>query len=218
MLGRGTLFISLLNFVEMARTRGGTATNIPAFLDRVGVRWSALTLSPRMVVSREKQYRLDPWRDEIYLPHLLRAPGVHGKPGNLARRIQQPKIRNQIVAEWEKIAAGLAADFLEARRRNRTGDLTLDGFWDIPPELGTSTIFATTLQRLVRSSLKLERHQIDDLLHTCIPVAFCDVVFLDRKTKNLLKGMQTHAKVFYAGELEEALSYLERLWPSMATQ
>lgn len=217
-LERGTLLISILNFMEMARAKGATAKSIAAFLDAVGGRWAAITTTPGTVVSREREYRLDPWRDEVNLPVLLRAPGVQWRPANLARRMQEPLLAAQTLPGWERIAASLAADFEVARRRVRAGDLKLDGFWDIPSELGTHVVFATVLQRLVRGSLNLERHQIDDLLHTCIPVTYCDVVFLDRKTKTLLEGMETRAKVFYAGELEEALAYLEGRWPPFDTQ
>jgi hypothetical protein len=216
-LSRGTLLISILNFMEIARAKGATAASIAAFLDTVGGRWAAITTTPGTVVSREKEHRLDAWRDEVNLPVLLRAPGVQWKPANLARRLQESRAV-QTLAECEKAAAGIAADFEVARKRVRAGDLKLDGFWDIPSEVGTHAVFATVLQRLVRGSLNLERHQIDDLLHTCIPVTYCDVAFLDRKTKTLLEGMETRAKVFYAGELEEALADLEGRWPPFAME
>ena len=66
------------------------------------------------------------------------------------------------------------------------------------------------VQRYARGSLKIERHQIDDLLHTVVPVIHADVVFLDGPTKReLLKGLNTRAKVFCKGELEAAFQHLE---------
>ncbi len=59
--------------------------------------------------------------------------------------------------------------------------------------------------------MKLDRNQIDDLLHTFVPVAHADVVFLDAKTKKLLERMNTRANVFSRPQLEAALQHLEAL-------
>ena len=84
----------------------------------------------------------------------------------------------------------IAADGSAARVAVRKGDLRLDGTNDLPAVLDTESVFATLIQRYVRGSLKIERHQIDDLLHAVVPIVRADVVFLDGPTKReLLKGL-----------------------------
>jgi hypothetical protein len=80
----------------------------------------------------------------------------------------------------------------------------------VPDVLDAHGMFATVIQRYACGSLTTERNQVDDLLHTIIPAAYADVVFLDGPTKReLLKGLNTRARVFCRGELEKAFQYLE---------
>lgn len=214
-LSRGTLLLSMLNLLETARAKGRTAKSIAAFLDSVGPRWAPVALSSRYVEEREDAGVEFPWRDEVNMPVLLRAPRVAWRPGALVRRLQEPWAADA-VRKWEdQEVADVAAMLDVARTRHLDGSLKLDRTSDVPARLDTRAVFATVVQRLIRKSVKLQRHNIEDFLHTCVPVTHCDVVFLDGPTKHqLLERMDTPAKVFSRTEVQEALVYLEKGWPT----
>ena len=72
------------------------------------------------------------------------------------------------------------------------------------------------LTPVVRASPATTARDGEDFLHTCVPVAHADAVFLDGKTKRaLLERMGTPAKVFSASEVNEALEFLDRYPPSV---
>jgi hypothetical protein len=64
-------------------------------------------------------------------------------------------------------------------------------YLDVPAKLDTRAVFATITQRVVRKDVKLERHNIEDFLHTCVPVAHADAAFLDGKTDGP-RRLQSH--------------------------
>jgi hypothetical protein len=135
---------------------------------------------------------------------LLRAPRVSWRPGALVHRLQEPWAADA-VQKWEEQEVGAVAAMLDIARARH-----LDRTSDVPAELDTRAVFATVIQRLVRKSVKLERHNIEDFLHTCVPVVHCDAVFLDGPTKRqFLERMNTPAKVFLRSEIDEALTFLE---------
>jgi len=207
-LERGTLLFSFMNLLEIARNRGASVKNIISFLDGVGSHWALISLSSSAVGRRERAGELDPWRAE-YMLDWLHAPGVGGKLSGLVRRTQEPWAMRE-VNFWEKQeAAEISAMIAIARQRVRTGNMALDRTSEIPDVLDPRGIFETVIQRLTRGSLNLVRNQIDDLFHMIVPVAHADVVFLDSKTKKLLEGMATRAKVFSKSEIEAAFQYLE---------
>ena len=213
-LGRGTLMVSMLNMLETARMSGTSVESIASFLDEVGSNWAPIVLSSGAVRRRERDGILFPWRDELNMPVLLVAPRVQWKPGVLVRRLQEPWAAD-VLAKWEDTEVGDLSRLLkDARDRYRAGTLKLDRTNDIPDHLDTRSVFGTIIQRFVRGSGKLGRNNIEDLLHTCVPVAHADVVFLDGPTKRqLLDRLQTPAKVYSASEVEDGLEYLEAGWP-----
>jgi hypothetical protein len=207
-LTRGTLLLSFMNLMEIARTKGSTFENIVSFFDEIGTHWASITLNSSEVGDRERIGELEPWRTD-FIEHLLSAPGVNGKLSNLVRRSHEPWAEAALKL-WENQEAKNIGDMLAvARERVRKGDLKLDRTSGVPEVLDSRNVFATVIQRYVRGSLKLDRNQIDDLLHTIIPVTYADVVFLDTKTKELLTGMDTRAQVFSKNELERGIQYLE---------
>jgi hypothetical protein len=209
-LQRGTLLYSWMNLLETARTKGRTLENIASFLEEVGSHWAPMLTSSSVVSRNERAGILEPWRAD-YFDQLLRAPRVQGKLSNLVRRAQEPWAEDSLKLWEQQEAADIGEMISVARQRVRDDDLKLDGTADVPPVLDTRNVFAAVYQRYVRGSLKIERHQIDDLIHTIVPVTFADVVFLDGKTKNLLERMDTRAKVFSKGEIDAAFQYLESL-------
>ena len=213
-LARGTLLLSMLNLLETARARGRTIERIASFLDEVGPRWAPVALSARYVEEREDAGAEFPWRDETHMPVLLAGPRVFWKPGNLVRRLQEPWAKDALRKWEEQEVADIAALLGAGREAHRAGKLELDRTSDVPSKLDTRAVFATITQRVVRKEVKLERHNIEDFLHTRVPVAHADAVFLDGKTKRtLLERMDTPAKVFSASEVENALQWLETTWP-----
>jgi len=111
---------------------------------------------------------------------------------------------------WEQQEAA-AINAMISVARERKNALKLDGWSDVPQLLDWHGVHRTVIQRLAGGNVKLDRHQVDDLFHTVVPVAHADVVFLDRKTKSLLKGMNTRSKVFSKREIEVAFQHLETL-------
>jgi hypothetical protein len=213
-LAKGTLLLSMLNLLETARARGQTIQHIASFLDAVGSRWAPVALSTRYVEEREDAGTEFPWRDEKNMPVLLAAPRVFWRPGNLVRRLQEPWAKDAVRKWEEQEVADIAAILGAGREGHRAGSLKLDRTTDVPAKLDTRAVFATITQRVVRKDVKLERHNIEDFLHTCVPVAHADAVLLDGKTKRaLLERMDTPAKVFSATEVESALEWLETTWP-----
>jgi len=209
-LQRGTLLYSWMNLLETARTKGQTLENIARFLEEVGSHWAPMLTSSSVVSRDERAGILEPWRAD-HFDRWLRAPRVDGKLSNLVRRAQEPWAEDSLKL-WEQQEAAEIGEMLSvARQRVRDDDLTLDGTADVPAVLDTRNVFATVYQRYVRGSLNIERHQIDDLIHTIVPVTFADVVFLDGRTKKLLERMNTRAKVFSRGEIDAAFQYLETL-------
>ncbi len=207
-LERGTLLLSFMNLLEMARIKGATLNNVASFLDDLGSHWASMELSSSVVGRRECAGELEPWRND-FIPFLLRAPGVGGKLSALVSRGQEPWAANALKLWEQQEAATISAWFSIGRDRVRAGTLELDRTSDIPDVLDSEGVFNTFTQRLMRGSLKLDRNQIDDLLHTIVPVTHADAVFLDRKTKILLERMDTRAKVFSKSEIEAAFQYLE---------
>ncbi len=210
-LQRGTLLFSSMNLMETARAKGATLENIASFLDDVGDRWAPISLNSTEVGLRERAGILEPWRDEQIPLWVRHAPRVDGKLSKLVRRGQEPWAAEALKRWEQEEGAAISAMTSVARERVRKGTLKLDGWSDVPDVLDAHGVFATVLQRYARGTLKVERHQIDDLLHLVVPVAHADVVFLDRKTKSLLERMNTRAKVFSKREIEAAFQQLEAL-------
>jgi hypothetical protein len=213
-LARGTLLLSMLNLLETARASRRTTKTIASFLDAVGPHWAPVALSTRYVEEREEAGAEFPWRDEKNMPVLLAAPRVFWNPGNLVRRLQEPWAKDAVRKWEEQEVADIAAILGAGREGHRAGTLKLDRTSDVPAKLDTRAVMASVTQRMVRKDVKLERHNIEDFFHTCVPVAHADAVFLDGKTKRaLLERMDTPARVFSASEVEDALQWLETTWP-----
>jgi hypothetical protein len=211
LLVRGTLLFSWLNLLEIGRTSAQTRESIATFLEAVGSHWAPINLSPRTVVRRERAGILDPWRDEPspLWESAYRIDG--GDLGKVARRAEPTRSAESLKLWEETLAAEIAADLSGAREAVRKGELRLDRTNDVPALLDTQNVFGTVIQRYARGSLKIERNQIDDLLHTIVPIVHADAVFLDGPTKReLLKGLNGRAKVFCKSELDAAFEYLEK--------
>lgn len=207
----GTLLFSMFNLVETGRLHGPKLENIISFLEAIGPRWAPISPDRALIWRRERAGELDPWRDEQVFPHWLRAPQVDGKLPHLVRRFQEPWAA-EAFKTWERREIADIRSYLSvAHERVRKGKLKLDGTSDVPFVLDSKGVFDTVIQRVVRRDVKLDRNQIEDVLHAIHSVPHADVVFLDWRTKKLIERMRTRAKVFSRTELEDGLRELESM-------
>jgi hypothetical protein len=213
-LRRGTLLMSAMNLMEVARTAAGakkldTVMRVLDFLEAVGPRWAILDIERRNVVEREAVGDPLPWLQSewcIRTRQQLRCISL----APLVGRMVQPWAK-QILDGWEKEAADVTAMIAVARSRVRAKTLDLDG-QPLPGSTPTEAVFQMLVQRLAKSDLPLDRNQFDDLIHAVVPLAHADVVFLDKRWPGLLRAHALARKVFDRKHVDDALFYLESRW------
>lgn len=211
----GTLLLSAMNLMEVARTaRGATSLNtvmrILGFLEAVGPRWAILDFEHSEVGEREGRGDPLPWLQSDWCVRTRRQLGCSSL-APLVGRMTQAWAKDAL-DHWEREATEVLAIVAIARSRVRGKTLNLDGK-PLPGATRTKAIFQMMVQRLAKSDLSLDRNELDDLIHATVPLAHADVVFLDKRWHGLLRGEALARKVFDRKRVEDALFYLENGWP-----
>lgn len=214
-LGGGTLLLSAMNLMEVARTAHGatslsTVMRILDFLEAVGPRWAILDISHAQVAERERLGDPLPWLQSEWCVRTRRQLGCISL-APLVGRMTKPWAR-EALEHWEREAAAVLAIVAAARSGVRSKTLDLDGK-PIPGATRTEAIFQMMVQRLAKSDLSLNRNGLDDLIHAIVPLAHADVVFLDKRSLGLLRGDGLARKVFDRKRVDDALFHLENAWP-----
>lgn len=216
-LSRGTLLISVMNVLEVARmvanaTRLSTLMRILDFLEAAGPNWVIVDLNVGSVGRREEQGDPLAWVNTEWCVRARRQLGCISL-APLVGRTTQPAVRAAL-GSWGADATEVMQMVEVARARARVGTLSLDGT-PRPGSGRTPAVFDMLLQKLAMSDLALDRSQLDDLLHACVPLAYADVVFLDKRWPMLLARHPLGRKVFPRARVDDALFVLEdRVWYS----
>ena len=201
-LQRGTLLLSIMNLAEIARPKSGESVqSVENYLDAVGPRWTILNWSREEVSKREALGYREPWLDERWT-RMARSTFA-ASLRSLVRRLREPWAQ-AMLDEWEAEAKKVMELVELVRASVRAKTLVLDGS-PLPGSAGCNAVFEVVLQKLTTSTLRLDRNQLDDLIHATVPLAHADVVFMDERTASLLNRTPLRRKAFWRAEVDDAL-------------
>jgi len=203
---RGTLMVSLVNMVEMAKQGPGPSLDrIYGLLDGIGPHWVLTEYDPAVVGEREGQGVHPP---EAFIAPLDVFRLVYGQlpPGTLMLGAALAQFHDD---EAQRRAKATLAQFdlverlRELRARHRRGDVMVPNPY---PERSVGWIQLELLRYLVKDGKSIEDNDVVDVWHAVVPLRYAHVVLLDGAWVNFASKLRLPDTALFAKpDLDAAL-------------
>lgn len=228
---RGTLMLSWLNLIEFTKVEDPQhAISAEAFVDALLPNVFFLEINPFAVIERENALLAggplaQPHGDLEFLKFFAERNPRSVKPFT-SRNLFTAMDSNTLVASFEALADTIV-DRTEALRDTMSVDAEFERRVRRPPkgpeiQRGTRYILRELARPfLVDRGIRISRNNAIDLVHAVVPVAYCDIVLLDKHWREQVNRMRVRfddakmsipiAKIYSGGpdELCEFCSALE---------
>jgi hypothetical protein len=204
---RGTLMISVVNMVEMARNSGESYERIRGMLDELGPHCLPVDLD-LATVERKLQRGIPPPACYLVpmdmLAHIVRAmPDGQFRFGTALQELHDEDFRERAPGLLRRPT--MLRDLNNYRARHERGEKMLP----LPkPKYSLRWVELSLVRRLIKDSKTIEENDIIDIFHAVIPLAFANVVALDSAWANYANSLNIPGTFVFAATdagLNEAL-------------
>ena len=185
----GTLMLSWLNLIEFIQVADSRAhQQAEEFIEQVLPNVFFMEINPFQVISRENQLLaggtpFPPHADCNFMKEFA-CLGSDSLSGFTAAGLFQPMHGSKLDAEFCELA-DVVIDGIQAQRDEHTGNVNFQRIIRRPPsgpkiQRGTRYVLRELARTfLTDKTIKLTRNNAVDLLHSVVPVSYCDHVLLD---------------------------------------
>jgi hypothetical protein len=220
---RGTVLFSTAHIAELARNSGESMAAVRSFLEAVGPHWMVTLADPVEVIRREAEWSRDSHRAPFVADTFFRSSGF------LARLCSGPVSLSHIVdMTREEGGAALLSHLTPSVDRlihnlNRFREKYRDNKGILaatfPPQVFDARypmrfVFCQLMRSLVTTRVRLTAGQIADFFHAAVPLAYAQVVVLDKHwatQADNIKLPHTWVKIFKESNLAEFFEMVEAM-------
>ena len=195
---RGTLFFSTVHLAELAGNNSESIESVRSLLAAIGPHWMVINVNPFEVLEREAT-----WTPNQKAPHV---GDFFFKQGDFLKRLVTGTVslthlvdmmghaeREALVAQTEHMCGTMVESisrFREAYKKDKTIlDTTFpdEGFNERNP---MRYVLFQLMRRFTKDSFGLDTNHIRDFFHTAVPVAYANMVALDKHWHGQVQKLQ----------------------------
>lgn len=203
---RGTLMVSLINMLEMAKQGPGPSLDrIYCLLDGIGAHWVLTEYDPAVVGEREARGVVPP---EAFIAPLEVFRLVYGQlpPGTLMLGTALAQFHDDEARKRAKAMLaqfGLVERLRELRARHRRREVMVPNPY---PERSVGWIQLELLRYLVKDGKNIQDNDIVDAWHAVVPLRYAHIVLLDGAWVNFASKLNLPDTALFAKpDLDAAL-------------
>ena len=216
---KGTLMFSMANLLEISEFKGRSLKTARSFLDEIAENWVTLDVNPRRVMEKERQRQREsaPCFNEDFLRGLY--PHIHGGPlslGKIMELIQEEGVANTIRESCDQLKIDIKDDVCSERGRWNKNPKIIEKEYPIysfDSAYPAHHVYNRLMRLIFKENFKFTEKDAVDLLHTTVPLAYSDLLILDRHWADLaqqkLGDFPNKPRVYRVSRIEAFLEDFE---------
>ncbi|MFQ5882261.1 MAG: hypothetical protein ACE5I9_07285 [Candidatus Methylomirabilales bacterium] len=208
-----------MHVLELSKTLGISATHISRFLEKIGSEWFLIDINPIRVGVREEQGSAcgSPCFAkefiEAYIPHIHRGPLSLRTMVDLAHA---EEVRIAAEKSGQALKDELCEYLMLARKKWRaSSSIRKTAFVGrLDPSRPARYVFNQLMKQVAKEDFPIEPNDAVDLLHTIVPLAYCDMIVLNGHWADLVRKMGHQCglgRAYPVNQLETFLSEFEEI-------